>query len=1306
MRRPRNVRWMWAFLVAALAGLPPIALSAHATGAPVSPSSPFGPFPSGLDRTPIHSGTGAIQLVAPGFSPPTGVTAIGPLPAAVNVTVVVGLPLTDSNALAGLISAMYTPGTPEYREFRSASELAASFGPTADMLSRARSYFASFGLSAVPSPDHLFLTVSGSSERVATAFSTSFEQYRAPGGRVFFSHPTSASLPGGLAVAGVYGLGNATPLEPDIGGPLTVRGPVTPDASCTGNGGLLTACQIWQAYNMTTLVSSGMDGAGETVAVIDPYSSGEGQSSLASDLALFAAQSQISAGTVNFVYPDPPPGNLNVSSNPRWALEDALDLEWTRASAPGATIDMTLSPNADVGLYQAIDWIVDHQAANVISMSWGEPDVGKFNSFNTPCSVACNASTDGSYGILSPVLEFAAAEGIGVFAASGDCGASDGTAGLATNYPASDPDVTGVGGTVLTVDASGNYTSEVAWSGNSSGAIAPGCENQGGSGGGYSPFPLPVWQSGLPPGKTHRGVPDVALDAGTPVVVVVGGSTAGVLGTSVGTPIWAGIAAIADQYAGRSLGFLNPALYAIESGPNSSRDLHDILSGSNGYPAGPGWDPVTGLGSPRVASLIVDLAHPRPIAPSSLAVFAYAAPRFGRAPLTVDFAVQATGGSGLYPLEGVSFGDGNASFAPDGNTSYTFTFPGVYSIQAYVADSRGNFSLSPPLAVVVGGGNVLAVNLSSSNSTPAVGGAVRLSAHVTGGTPPYSFDYSFGDGTFLDNSSATNVTHVYGAAGSFCPAVVVSDSGHPRNGAASPRVAIGAGGRPLPDCRNDTVPLSIVPVAGVGPRDAPADFPSLFTISGGPAYPDAVPPSLQFSSTDPYLSACECAIFRAPGSYPVVGWANDSESEQANASTSVTVSPPLVGNFSASPTFGAAPLTVEFRANASGGYGTNAADTVWTFGDGRNASGSAVSETYATPGTYLAIGHLSDRGDGNVSEAFLIAVGPANTVGSPSGVLLTATVAPAVDVAWGASVNFSARVVTGTGSPIPALFHWEVGTSSGSYRPSFNWTYPYGTTGSGLTVNLSAALDTTGQRVNATIALPSFNGGLALGLVRAVDALRFVVPTRPDYEPVDLNWSATPSLLEGPGTLSVSWEFGDGTSLTDPSAQHAFTAGGLRTVVATASDSWGDVANDVFAVAVQAPPGLDASLSATTGTPPFNLSFVASAMGGVGPPYWYSWSFGDGGTATGAKGTHTFTGVGTFLVSVTVTDARGFVAEQNWTVTVERSFALIGVAILGTGAVAGAGAALAVVRLGRRRPLGGSTTPSPPRGGPAEPPGG
>src|SRR5205823_6520060 len=135
-------------------------------------------------------------------------------------------------------------------------------------------------------------------------------------------------------------------------------------------------------------------------------------------------------------------------------------------------------------------------------------------------------------------------------------------------------------------------------------------------------------QDGIPGIGAFRGIPDVAFVAdpltGVPVVVSVFGGTliVPIGGTSVGSPAWAGIVALANQAVGDRVGFLNGSIYKLLASDNYSRGFNDITTGDNtttifdnkgnpvtvpGYPAGPGWDAVTGAGTPKVSSLVAML---------------------------------------------------------------------------------------------------------------------------------------------------------------------------------------------------------------------------------------------------------------------------------------------------------------------------------------------------------------------------------------------------------------------------------------------------------------------------------------------------------------------------------------------------------------------------------------------------------------------------------------------------------------------------------------------------------------------------
>ena len=159
---------------------------------------------------------------------------------------------------------------------------------------------------------------------------------------------------------------------------------------------------------------------------------------------------------------------------------------------------------------------------------------------------------------------------------------------------------------------SGSYITETAWDG----------PNYGSNGGFSGFFARPSYQDGVPGTGAHRGVPDVAADAsmssGLALILALasGPLMAAAAGTSAGAPFWAGLAALADQYAGRDLGTLNPAVYDIAKSANYHGAFHDVVKGDNtvvvagktleGYQEGPGWSPVTGWGTP-VASVLVPL---------------------------------------------------------------------------------------------------------------------------------------------------------------------------------------------------------------------------------------------------------------------------------------------------------------------------------------------------------------------------------------------------------------------------------------------------------------------------------------------------------------------------------------------------------------------------------------------------------------------------------------------------------------------------------------------------------------------------
>ena len=280
--------------------------------------------------------------------------------------------------------------------------------------------------------------------------------------------------------------------------------------------------------------------------------------------------SNISAYDSNYGLNSPTPSTVSVdganydSSPGQGQGEVELDIEIVNAMAPAATTYVYEAPNSDQGQIDMAAQIASDDKVSVTSISWGQCE--------TQSSSATLSSTDNA-------LAQGTAEGISFYSASGDSGSDDcGDGTTAVDYPASSPDVAGAGGTTLNGPGS-----ETAWNG---------------SGGGVSAV------------YSNRNVPDVSADAdpntGYAIYSAVSWQVYG--GTSCAAPLWSGITALFDGQSGKNLGNPDSAYASIGNGSSYSSAFNDITSGSNGaYSAGPGYDNVTGWGSPIASGLYIAL---------------------------------------------------------------------------------------------------------------------------------------------------------------------------------------------------------------------------------------------------------------------------------------------------------------------------------------------------------------------------------------------------------------------------------------------------------------------------------------------------------------------------------------------------------------------------------------------------------------------------------------------------------------------------------------------------------------------------
>jgi subtilase family serine protease len=408
-----------------------------------------------------------------------------------------------------------------------------------------------------------------------------------------FGAPSPAAADGGaqpaIAVHPSYRVVGRTTDSPAA---TTFNCQLTTPAGCYG------PAQIRAAYGVDRVAATG---AGRTIVIIDAFQS----PTIRHDLAVFDQLFGLPEPSLRIVAPDGlTPYDQNDPTMVDWAGEISLDVEWAHAVAPGAALELVLAKTgADPDILSATRYAVRHGAGDVISQSFGEAE-----QCMDPKVVAAQHR----------LFAAATARGVTLLASSGDQGAAqrscDGTTYIkAVSTPASDPLVTGVGGTRLFADGvTGAYQGETAWN-------EPAFEAA--TGGGFSVlYRTPRYQRPLR--LPSRGVPDVAYNAAIIGGVLTVWSSSGlgedlvfrVGGTSAGAPQWAGLVALVDQVAGRRIGALNGVLYAASATRAYPRLFHDVTTGDNssngvtGFPARPGWDAATGLGSPRAGALVPWLA--------------------------------------------------------------------------------------------------------------------------------------------------------------------------------------------------------------------------------------------------------------------------------------------------------------------------------------------------------------------------------------------------------------------------------------------------------------------------------------------------------------------------------------------------------------------------------------------------------------------------------------------------------------------------------------------------------------------------
>ena len=503
-------------------------------------------------------------------------TSLGRAAATTPLRLTVGLTPRDRSGLDALIKQQATPGSASYEKFLTPAQFTARFAATQATASAVSTYLTSAGLTHVTvASNRLQVTADATVASADKAFNTSISSFRQLG-RSVLANTTAAQVPSSLAgsVSGVLGLS-------------TLGAQATPQLSVPKLTGFYP-----KEFNTVYDSRGTAPGTGTKLAVI-----AEGDlTSTVKDLRTAETKQGLRQVPVSLRYAG------TRSTDTSGADEWDLDTQTSTGIAPNAKqLDIYVATSlTDADLARAINLFVSQDDAQAGSASLGECDL--------------LASLDGSTTIDDVAFAQAAVQGQTFFASTGDTGSScavlptngvPGSGPVDTEYPASSPYVTGVGGTTLDADSSDAYGTEIAW-------------NSGG--GGISPIETsPYWQSGVSPAAADnlRGVPDVAFDAdpSTGGNIYVDGASETIGGTSLASPLALGLWTRLEASHGNKLGYAPPKLYALYKKAQGSSPLpptavpgfHDIVVGVNGaYTALPGYDYTTGLGSWDVSKL--DLA--------------------------------------------------------------------------------------------------------------------------------------------------------------------------------------------------------------------------------------------------------------------------------------------------------------------------------------------------------------------------------------------------------------------------------------------------------------------------------------------------------------------------------------------------------------------------------------------------------------------------------------------------------------------------------------------------------------------------
>jgi kumamolisin len=512
------------------------------------------------------------------------------------ISISIGLPMRNAAALDSFLQQVNDPTSPGYHQFMTQAQVNASFNPTVRQESQVVQWLQSNGLTVTATyPNHLLVDAQGTVGQIENLLHTTINNYQ---GKVhgkdsqFFAPAVDPTVDASVAddVQSITGLDDVPRFHIATNGTAHGAAPYYPQ-------------DFANAYDVNSLWNTGATGSGQHIG-ITLWTVPPSDTTLSHFGTVTGASVATTAnGRLQVIKVD---GGTTAALSPDGG-EAGMDIEYTGGMAPGATIDYYEAPTdssgnpTDQGLEDALNLAgTDSNNNRQITNSWG--------------GCEATSTSDPFISATNNIFQSNSATGHNYFFSSGDNG-SWCTTNPQPDYPTSSPYVTSVGGTKFNANVGSTWPGEAAWAYSATGNNG----NPEGSGGGYSKiFSRPSWQTGSGlAANGKRGYPDISADAdpntGAEVCYGASSACAQIGGTSLASPLWAGLLADINAYLAAqskpSAGAIDATLYSLANGAPTYAPFHDVTSGTNGsYGATAAWDAVTGWGTPDVWNLARDLA--------------------------------------------------------------------------------------------------------------------------------------------------------------------------------------------------------------------------------------------------------------------------------------------------------------------------------------------------------------------------------------------------------------------------------------------------------------------------------------------------------------------------------------------------------------------------------------------------------------------------------------------------------------------------------------------------------------------------